>query len=340
MDSLEDPIHCHKCKKKTKNIGAKIVQTTNGLFRIASQCSVCKTNKSKFIKSPITEPKEITKHNLTKQEQEIEANEIHKPVRKNFGRRRIITLGIDNLWAIDLLIMDKYYKENDDYKYILNVIDTFSKYVWAVPLKKKSGIHVSKAFENILIGVSKINHKPPDLIHSDKGLEFKNKEFSSLLNKYKIKLYHTENEEKSAIIERFNRTLNTKLKVLFEINKNFRWIDDLQKIIKNYNDTIHSTINMKPIEVDKSKEKFLLENVYNYEIPLKIFKHKFEIGDRVRIPAFKKSFENKYKNNWTREIFIISKISYTFPITYKLKDLNGEEITGSFYEYELQKTIL
>ena len=337
MEHLNELIHCHKCKKKTKNISPEIVQMKNGLFRIATKCAICKTNKSKIIKK---EMKPIVKKELKKEDQIIEAKEIHAPVRKKFLKRKIITLSIDDLWAADLIVMRNYEKENNGYKYMLNVIDTFSKYVWSKPLKKKDGKNVAKAFEEIIKDAIKIGHKSPNLLHTDKGLEFLNKDFKAVLSKYNIKMYHTENEEKSSIIERYNRTQNERMKVLFEINKNFKWIDILPKIVKDYNNSYHSTIKMKPNEVNEEAEKVLKETIFKYVPPKIITKSKFKIGDRVRISNKKSTFSNKYKNNWSREIFVIYKINNTDPVTYSIKDLNDEKIIGSFYDYELKKTIL
>lgn len=333
---MEDKIHCHKCKKKTNNIDPQIVQMSNKLYRIATKCAKCKTNKSKIIKNPYT--KHIVKKELSEDDRVKEAIEIHAPVRKNFPKRKIITLGIDDLWAADLIIMSNYEKENDGYKYMLNVIDTFSKYVWSKPLKKKDGKNVSKSFEEIIKDALKIDHKSPNLLHTDKGLEFKNKEFFAIMKKYKIKLYHTENEEKSSIIERYNRTQNEKMKVQFEINKNFRWIDILPNIVKEYNNSVHSTINMKPKDVSKEKERELLETVFKYVPPPIVKKSKFKINDRVRIVNKKETFSSKYKNNWSKEIFVISKINNTLPVTYSIRDLNDEEIIGNFYDFELKRT--
>lgn len=334
---MEEPIHCHKCRKKTKNINPEIVEMKNGLFRIATKCSICKTNKSKIIKKEV---KPIIKKELNKKEQIIEAKEIHAPVRKKFRKRKIITLGIDDLWAADLIIMRNYERENDGYSYMLNVIDTFSKYVWSKPLKKKDGKNVSAAFEEIIKDAVKIGHKAPNLLHTDKGLEFINTKFEEILKKYKIKLYHTENEEKSSIIERYNRTQNEKMKIQFEINKNFRWVDILPKIVKEYNNSYHSTIKMKPIDVNKDNEKDLLETVFKYIPPKIITNSKFKVNDRVRIANKKSTFSNKYKNNWSREIFVVSMVINTNPVTYNIKDLNNEDIIGSFYDYELKKTNL
>lgn len=174
-ESLNDLIHCHKCKKKTKNIDSKIVQTNNGLHRIAAKCSICKTIKSKFIKKPREDTRSNTKKELSQKEPIIEANDTsYAPVRKKFPKRKIITLGIDNLWAADLATMTNYSYQNDNYKYMLNVIDTFSKYAWSRPLKKKNLVDVTKAFEEIINDAIKIGHKSPNLLHTDEGLEFKN----------------------------------------------------------------------------------------------------------------------------------------------------------------------
>lgn len=276
------------------------------------------------------ENKQFINKNLT------EAQELHKPVTKKFQKRKIVTLGIDDLWAADLVIMSQFSSENGGYKYMLNVIDTFSKYAWSEPLKTKSGIEVAKAFSTILKKAKTVNHKSPNLLHTDKGLEFKNKDFKRVLEEHKIKMYHTENEEKSAIIERWNGTLNRTMKVQFELQNNFRWIDMLQKLVKTYNNKLHSTTEMKPVDVTKEFEHELLLQ-YSKNNP-KVTKPKLKIGDKVRLTVKKDIFSNKYRRNWTKEIFEVFKIQNTAPITYRVKDLSGEEIIGSFYELELQKT--
>lgn len=333
MNQDNDPIHCHKCKRRTLNINSKIVQTTNGLWRIAAQCKVCNTNKSKFIKTPNQPAIEKVKSTTLE-----EAKELHKAVRHTFKKRSIVTLGIDDLWAADLVILTAYEHENNGYKYLLNVIDTFSKFSWGVPLKKKNGLAVSKAFENIIQAAKKDKHSPPTFLHTDKGLEFENSAFKDVLKKYNIKMYHTQNTEKSAIVERFNRTINEKLKVKFQVQDNFKWVDLIPEIFHEYNHKdVHRTIGMRPAKVTSENEYIILQK-YTKQ-PDKVMDHPtFKIGDRVRIKAFKGTFANKYKNNWTLEIFVVAEVLPTNPITYKIKDLNDEEIVGSFYKYELQKT--
>ena len=191
------------------------------------------------------------------------AKELHKPVRKRFEKRSIITKAVDDLWAGDLIDMKKFSKENKGYMYILNFIDTFSKLIWAVPIKNKDGVTVSKAFEKIIKSAKSQNHNPPNLLHTDKGREFENKNFKNLLNTYNIKMYHTQNLEKSAINERFHRTLNSKLKVQFEVRNNKKWIDILQDLLNEYNfKDKHRSIGMTPSEVNKSNEDAVFQKLF------------------------------------------------------------------------------
>jgi len=315
---MNEPIYCSKCKKKTDNNKPVTTQTSNERWRVSAQCLKCKTNKSQFIKTP--------------DDKLLLAKELHKPVRTHFKKRPIITKGIDDLWAADLIDMKKYSEENNGFSYMLNVIDTFSKFAWAVPIKKKDGTTVSKAFEKIIKSAKSQDHMPPNLLHTDKGLEFENKHFKGILNNYGINMYHTQNLEKSAIVERFNRTLNNKMRIQFEVRNNKKWFDILQNLLTEYNfKDKHRSIGMTPAEVNKH---------------LVLHKHsdtkskvKFQVDDRVRITKFKNTFGNKYDPNWTREIFVIKEILNTEPVTYKIKDLDDEEIIGSFYNEELQKTI-
>ncbi len=102
---------------------------------------------------------------------------------------------------------------------------------------------------------------------------------------------------------------------------------------------IHRTIGMRPIDVSKENEIEILVRLNKQNKCLQSQNApKFKIGDRVRIYAYKKIFNNKYKKNWTREIFIIDKIFYTNPITYSIRAPNGEEVIGKFYTQELLKT--
>jgi glycosylphosphatidylinositol transamidase (GPIT) subunit GPI8 len=150
-------------------------------------------------------------------------------------------------------------------------------------------------------------------------------------------MYHTQNVEKSAIIERCNRTLNNKLKIQFEVRSNKKWIDILQNLLDEYNfKDKHRSIGMTPSEVNKSNEDLVLRTLFKHSSTKKS-KTKFQVGDRVRITSYKYTFNNKYDSNWIRENFVFTEVLNTKPATNKIKVLNGEKIIGTFYNEELQK---
>ena len=197
----------------------------------------------------------------------------------------------------DMQLLSKY---NKGIRFLLCVIDIFSKYAWVVPLKDKKGISIVKAFQSIL----KQSNRKPNKIWVDKG---------------------------SVVAERFIRTLKSKIyKYMTSISKNV-YIDKLDDIVDEYNNTYHTTIKMKPIDVK--------DNTYiNTDKEINNKDAKFKVGDRVRISKYKNIFAKVYMPNWSEEVFVIKKVKNTVPWTYVINDLNGEEITGTFYEKELQKT--
>ena len=131
---------------------------------------------------------------------------MHKLKRKNFPRRKILVNHIDEIFAADLVEMQKFAKLNKGFRYLLTCIDIFSKYSWVIPLKDKKGINVKNALEKIF------KQRIPKFLWTDRGKEFYNKQVQDLLNEYNIKLYSTNNSEiKSSVIERFNRIVHSKI---------------------------------------------------------------------------------------------------------------------------------
>lgn len=257
-------------------------------------------------------------------------DELHRGARKNFPRRKYVMKGLDETYQADLVEMIPYSKQNRNNKYILTVIDIFSKYSFAVPVKSKSSKDISKAME-VIFKTKRI----PKNIHTDLGKEFFNKDFKKIMTKYKINHYNTYSTKKAAIVERFNRTLKNKMWKQFSLRGSYKWIDILPKLIEEYNNTKHRTIKMKPIDVNRSNEKNILETIYKKEIHLKT--PKFKVNDHVRISKYKSLFEKGYTPNWTAEIFQIYKYKLTDPVTYYLKDYQQYPVQGCFYEQELQK---
>ena len=171
------------------------------------------------------------------------ADELHEPITRNFSKRTVISNGIDKIWAADLVEMQKFSKWNKGIKYLLMVIDVFSKCGWITPLIDKKTETVSLAFNEIFKSKRK-----PTMLWTDKGSEFISKHFKGFLSKKDIKLYHTENEEKSSIVERWNKTIKNKMWKMFTVNNNTVYWDKLENIVNNYNNTKHSSIKMSPVE--------------------------------------------------------------------------------------------
>ena len=268
----------------------------------------------------------------------ILADELHKPVIKKFNKRKVYSQFKDNIWGVDLADMQSLSKKNKAIKYLLCAIDLFSKYAFVVPLKDKKGISIVNAFNKII----KQSNRKPNKIWVDQGGEFYNRVFKKWLSDNDIIMYSTFNEGKSVVAERFIRTLKNKLyKHMTATGKNV-YYDVLDDVVNEHNNTKHNAIKMKPkyVKDDTTKSSAIARNKRVYTDEHNKKDSRFKVGDRVRISKFKNIFAKGYTPNWSKEIFIVNKINDTVPYTYNLKDLNDEEIIGSFYDRELQKSIL
>ena len=258
--------------------------------------------------------------------------ELHKPARRNYQRRKFDLRDIDETWQADLVEMIPYAYKNKGYKYLLTVLDTLSKFAWAIPIKQKSGKDVSKSMESIFQ-----EGRIPKNLQTDRGKEFYNKNFQDLMERYNVNLYSTYSNLKASICERFNRTLKNKMWKKFSLRGNYKWIDILPDLVSQYNSTYHRTIGMKPKDVTPSKVQQILSRVNKSQKRL-INKVKFKIGDKVRVSKSKQIFEKGYTPNWSTEIFTVCKVINTVPVTYHLKDYQNKTIAGGFYAEELLKT--
>lgn len=262
--------------------------------------------------------------------------ELHKMSRKHFKRRPYTMRGIDETFQADLIEMIPYAHQNNGHRYILVVIDTFSKFAWTIKLKNKTGKEVTSAMHTIFRDNPE---RIPKNLQTDAGKEFYNTSFQKLMEKYKINHYCTYSKMKASICERFNRTLLNRIWYRFSVQGSHKWVNILSDIVGSYNSTIHRTIQMRPIDVTKSIEKFLLKTVYKTNSSINVcYLNKFNVNDYVRISKYKSIFEKSYTPNWSTELFKVVTVLPTEPVTYKLLDLNGVEIKGCFYEQELQKT--
>ena len=259
------------------------------------------------------------------------SKELHKPFKKKFKTSGVRLKEINEIWGADLVDMREWKDKNDGYQYILNIIDCFSKYVWSYQIKDKSAKEVANVFEEIF------EEQKPKRLWTDKGKEFYNKHLMKLLRENDVELYSTFGNSKSAIVERFNRTLKTNMWKKFTELQTRRWVDMLDDLIDDYHNTVHRSIGMKPKDVTKSDESKIRKKL---EVEKGVGKIKYKVGDKVRISRVKGIFEKGYLPNWSHEVFDIVRIIKDNPVRYKLKDVTGEIIEGSFYTEELQKTKL
>ena len=173
------------------------------------------------------------------------AEELRKPIIKNFKKRKVYSAFKDDIWGADLADMQLISKFKKGFSFLLCVINIFSKYPWVVPLNGKEGASIVNAFQSIL----KKSNRKPNKIWVDKGSEFYNRSMKLWQEKNDIEMYSTHNEGKSVVAERFIRTLDNKIyKYMTSISKNV-YIDKLDDIVDEYNNTYHRTIKMKPSDV-------------------------------------------------------------------------------------------
>jgi transposase InsO family protein len=292
------------------------------------------------------------------------ANELHTPVKRKFPRRHVISYGVDDVWSCDLVEMQEWSKQNKGYRYMLNVVDVFSKYAWSVKLLDKKGKTVLEAFKQIV----KSSGRKPGRLWVDQGKEFYNKDMDEWIKENDIIRYSTYGEHKSAVVERFNRTLKTIMWKRFTAENTRNWIDMLDKLIFKYNNTVHSAIKMTPtdargrpatggptLRAHGSEDEVAAKPVTTQQVepsaggasqgklmfnpePYSRQKPKFSVGDQVRISRIKGIFEKGYLPNWSEALYTIHKVKETSPITYILKDMKGEIVEGGFYTEELQKS--
>lgn len=263
------------------------------------------------------------------------AYELHRPARRTFPRRHYKLERIGDTWQMDLIDFNNLAKDNNNISYILVVIDIFTKYVWTRPVKNKNSTTVRDALEDI---IASSPYGAPRSIHSDEGKEFTNVVCKSLYSKYGINFYQTYTAMKASIVERVIRTLKQKLFRLFTIQHNRKWLNILPKVTNEYNNSKHSAINMKPIDVKDEKDVDRIKLFMFDQLRKSKKENTLNVGDSVRISKYKSIFAKGYTANWTTEIFEIKKIFSGNPTTYVLQDEHGEEIVGRFYAEELQKT--
>lgn len=278
----------------------------------------------------------ISEEHIKKWLKRQEVYTLHKQRRLCFPRLKYNYTNIDDLWSIDLMDMQNIARYNYKKRYILAVIDNFSRFAWCVPIKDKTGLSVIAAFEKIFKNTSR---RPLNII-SDQGKEFVSKNVKAFFKKNSINFY-TANDPatKASICERFIRSIKSLIYKYFTHKNTKKYLNVLDGLVHIYNNKKHRSIGRAPIDV---KENNVLEvwEYINKNQPAHIFNvktPKFSVGTHVRISNPKRIFDKGYDKQWSREVFSVQKIIRSYPLTYKVASLDGEELNNKFYEEELQE---
>jgi len=261
---------------------------------------------------------------------------LHKPVRKRFHRNPYTVTNIDGVWEMDLADLSSLSKYNDKYKYLLNIIDVFPRYAWSVPLKDKTANSIKAALKSLF------QNRKPISIQSDKGTEFVNATVQQYLKRQGVGFHTTHNPDiKGAIVERFQRSLKSRMYKFFTKNNTNRYLDVINKFVIGYNSSVHSTISMPPSKVTPSNIYTVWRKVNSRRAKIPQSRVKFKVGDLVRITKEKVKFVKGYEETFSTEIFGVVKVIHRVPQpVYELSDLQGRLTEGQFYNYELVKVTL
>ena len=242
----------------------------------------------------------MTKRDLIK----IFIDEIYsRPPNKNYETNKTIIKCIDDMWSSDFLDMNDYGpKNNRSYRYILVVVDNFSKFGWTIPLTNKYSQSITDASSQII----KTSKRKPNLLKTDDGKEYFNEIFNEFLNNNKTKRYSRYTDKGAVFAEQFNRTIRNLLKKpVFEKGK-ADWISELPSVVKKYNNTIHSSIKMTPNQASKtSNETFVYSNLKDDRVKQK---PKYKLGQLVRTADIKKVFSKGDSTNYSYLLYTITEI--------------------------------
>ena len=244
-------------------------------------------------------------------------NEIFsKPPKKYYATNKTDVYHIDDIWSLDILDLKDYGPENNrGYRYVLVTIDNFSKYGWTIPLKNKNAQTIKDSFENILLS----SKRKPNLIESDRGKEFYNNIFQDFLNKNNIKFYSRNSSYGAVFAERFNRTIRDLLKRPVFEKSDGNWIDVLQTITNQYNNKVHSSTKLTPIQASlKKNECYVYKNLLDKR---KKIKPKFQTNDLVKTADLKRTFSKGDTTNWSYKLYKITEIINDTIPAYKIDNL-------------------
>lgn len=257
----------------------------------------------------------------------------HRPIRRRFPRNKIITGGIDHVWFVDLADVSNLRTYNNNIRFLLCVVDAFSKKAFVEPLPNKRTSTVRAGFERIF----ERTERRPRQIFSDAGTEFTGNDIQNLFIGHRIRHIRAYNTEtKASIAEIFLKNFKRKIYRYLTHNRTKRYLPVLRDFEDSYNQTYNRAIGTTPDLVDKSNEANIWHRLYHSSAPPED-KPKFQAGDFVRLAELKGAFGKTFTGAWTNEVFRLASVKPGFPRKYVVEALDGEKIIGTFNPYELLK---
>ena len=264
----------------------------------------------------------------------IDAYTLHKQAKLPKPRNPTYVYFKRYQFQIDLIDLSHLAAYNDQYRYLLTVIDIFTRYAFVEPLLNKTATSFMQGFISIMQRAKSF----PRRILSDKGAEIKNKIFQAYCRENNIKLIYSNNLTHAPFIERFNRTLKNLMFRYMTHNETNRYIDTLPFLVSTYNNRKHRMIGMSPEQAEKPGQTYAIRRKQEkYYSQVKRTKPKYSVGETVRISKFKGHFDRGFTQQYQEEIYRIKSISTRLPYpTYELETFDGDEILeGNFYANEI-----
>ena len=260
-----------------------------------------------------------------------------KTAPKKFTRRQTFSPSMGDQLQMDLVEMIKYEEENDHYPYILTGMDVFSRYVFALPLRRKHKEFTVNVVKLLLEQFKERFGDYPRYVQSDDGGEFANTQVEPYLKGLSITYFSTR-------LTSFNRTLKDRMWRYFDHEGHRKWLDVLPHRVENVNTSVNRTIGIAPVDVNKENEPLIRTKLYGEPHDIT---NKFHLGDKVRVAKYttpirvleKGPFSRGFKSNFTKEVYTIGKVWYGVPSLYSLKDEDGTTRFGRCYGNELSAVL-
>lgn len=306
------------------------------------------SSKEKLFRASRQELPSITRRDVDEFLKDSFVYTLHKPVRRKYKRNRVVVSHVDEQFMADLVDMqdNDFKKSNRDardkkpYLHILTCIDILSKYAFAIPLKDKRAVTVRKALESIF------EQRQPSKLMTDQGTEFNNSEVKKLCREQNIQYFTSLNYTiKCSVIERFNRTLRSKMFKFFTHSGTHNYTDVLQRIVDSYNHTVHRITGMRPVDVNHENEAEVFKCVYGYDsyrdyLMSRKLPATMKEGDNVRVKFQQEKIGSNSKSYyplWADEVYKIAKVKrHPHMPYYQIKDAADRILPRRFQKESLQ----